>query len=144
MMQGMFDNGSLPVLERMVQFTEARHKVLTHNIANLSTPYFKPKDLNTESFQASLREAIDKRRSTATPSSGQLQFRDTDQVKFEHDRLLGMPTTTNDGVLFHDQNNRDVVRVMQDLAENTLAHNTAIEMIRNQFALMQMAIRERL
>ena len=144
MMQGMFDNGSLPVLERMVQFTEARHKVLTHNIANLSTPYFKPKDLNTESFQASLRDAIDKRRSSATPSSGKLQFRNTDQVKFEHDRLLGVPSATNDGVLFHDQNNRDVVRVMQDLAENTLAHNTAIELIRNQFALMQMAIRERL
>ncbi len=38
MIQGMFDGGALPVLSRVIQFTAARHRVLTHDIANLSTP----------------------------------------------------------------------------------------------------------
>jgi flagellar basal body rod protein FlgB len=51
---------------------------------------------------------------------------------------------TNEGILFHDENNRDLERTMQHLAENTLAHNTAIELIRNQFQMLQVAIRERI
>ena len=40
MIKGMFDSGALPALERLAQFTEARHRVLTNNIANLSNPYY--------------------------------------------------------------------------------------------------------
>jgi len=35
-----------------------------------------------------------------------------------------------ENVLFHDENNRDLERTMQHLAENTMAHNVTIEMIR--------------
>ena len=72
MIAGMFDNGAMPVLERVVQFTQARHRVLTDNIANLSTPYFKPRELSPESFQATLRDAIDQRRTRANPIAGPL------------------------------------------------------------------------
>jgi flagellar basal body rod protein FlgB len=104
MIQGMLNSGAIPALQRLVQFTGARHKVLTNNIANLSTPYFKPADLDTKAFQ---------------------------------------PSATNDNILFHDQNNRDLERTMQRLAENTLTHNAAIELLRSEFDMMRTAIRER-
>lgn len=142
MIQGLFDSGALPALQRLTQFTEARHKVLTHDIANVSTPFFKPVDLDPQAFQHALGEAIDRRRASASASSP-LKMRDTDQLSFGDDGVAIRPEPTNDGVLYHDQNNRDVVRLMQNLAENTLAHSTAVEMIRNQFAVLQSAIRER-
>ena len=45
--------------------------------------------------------------------------------------------------MFHDRNNRDLERIMQNLAENTLTHNAAIEMLRHEFELLRTAIRER-
>ena len=45
--------------------------------------------------------------------------------------------------MFHDQNNRDLERTMQHLAENTLMHSTEIEVMRNEFSIMLTAIRER-
>ncbi len=144
MIAGMFDNGAMPVLERVVQFTGARHKVLTDNIANLSTPYFKPRDLNTDSFQATLRDAIDRRRQTPKPTTGPLHVFDTRQLGFQHDRLDATAKPSHQGILFHDQNNRDLERTMQHLAENTLTHNSAIEVLRNEFSIMLTAIRERL
>ena len=62
MIEGMFDSGSLPVLERLVQFTGARQTALANDIANVSTPYYKPRDLNVKEFQAELRRAIEQRR----------------------------------------------------------------------------------
>ncbi len=135
MIAGLFDHGALPALERTVQFTAARHKVLTHNIANLSTPFFKPSDLDPRTFQQELSRAIEQRRQRPNPVSGALPL-DERSGGFE-------PSFSNENVLFHDQNNRDLERIMQRLAENTLAHNTAVEMIRNQVDVLRLAIRER-
>ena len=143
MIQGMFDHGAMPVLERAIQFTQARHGVLSDNIANLSTPYYKPRDLDPESFQGALREAIDRRREGFNPTAGPLEVRDTRQIKFGVGRIDAVAQPSHDGVLFHDQNNRDLERTMQRVAENALAHNAAIEILRNEFSIMLTAIRER-
>ena len=142
MIQGLFDSGAMPVLERMAQFTQQRHRALAHNIANLSTPYFKPVDLDTGAFQQALGDAIDQRRARVG-GDGALPLTDTRELTFGADRLQTRPQRTNEGVLFHDENNRDLERIMQHLAENSLVHNTAIELIRNQFDMLRTAIRER-
>jgi flagellar basal-body rod protein FlgB len=143
MIAGMFDNGSLPALERLVQFTGRRQRVLADNIANIDTPYFKPADLDPGSFQAALGDAIDRRR-RAGGGGGELRLNDTRQLEFRSDGITVKPGTTNDNILFHDQNNRDVERLMQHVAENAMAHRTAVELVRNQFDMIRVAIRERL
>lgn len=143
MIDGLFNSGSMPVLERVIQFTSQRQKLLNHNVANLSTPYFKPVDVDPRGFQAALSDAIDRRRQNPDPVGGPLQLSDTDQVAFNHDSVRLSPTGRHEGILFHDQNNRDVERIMQDLAENTLAHRAAVDMLRNQFEMLRIAIRER-
>ena len=142
MIQGLFNDGSLPALERMVQFTEQRHKVLVNNVANLSNPYFKARDLDPRAFQQTLADAVDRRRGTPT-GDGELEMDDTGELGFHQDGIVARPSEVNDTILRHDQNNIDLERNMQRLAENTLAHNAAIELIRTQFALLQTAIRER-
>lgn len=143
MIHGLFHHGAMPSVERLVQFTGQRHKVLTHNIANLSTPHFRPRDLDPSAFQKQLGRAIDQRRKQATPLDGPLELRDTRQLTFHDDRIEASPTPTDRNVLFHDRNNRDLERIMQDLAENTLAHNTGVELLRSEFSLLETAIRER-
>jgi len=144
MIGGMFEQGSLPALERMLQFTSARHRVLTNNIANLSTPYFKPADLDPTSFQAALGDAIDQRRQRADPTAGPLDIRDTWDMSFREEGIDATPRPVNENVLFHDQNNRDMERTMQRLAENTLAHKATIDLIRSELDMLRLAIRERI
>jgi len=144
MIDGMLDSGAIPVLQRLVQFTGARHKVLTHNISNLSTPYFKPRDLDPNAFQEELGEAIDRRRRTANPQMGDLDMDDTRQVHFSRDGSIHVkPEPIHENILYHDQNNRDLERTMQRLAENTLTHQAGIELLKNEFDLLRIAIRER-
>lgn len=143
MIEGLFDRGAVQSLERMVQFTGTRHRLITHNIANLSTPRYRPRDLDPAEFRASLREAQERRRATGSPQGGELAMRDTRNMRFERDGIDIRPRENNRNILFHDENNRDLERTMQDLAENTLAHNTSIELLKNQFDMLKMAIRER-
>lgn len=144
MIDRLTNSGAMPTLERLLQFTQARQTVLADNIANLSTPYFKPRDLSPESFQKALGEALDRRRTRPNPVAGPLPMRDTRQLSFGRHSLEVKPRALNENILFHDENNRDLDRTMQRLAENTMMHNVAIELMRSELNLLETAIRERM
>ncbi|MAE66729.1 MAG: hypothetical protein CMJ18_20875 [Phycisphaeraceae bacterium] len=139
----MFDSGALPAAERLVQFTARRHRVLADGIANLSTPFYKPRDLDPKAFQSALADAIDRRRKTVSPIRGPLEMQNTRQLRFEPDRIDVRPDPVHRNILFHDQNNRDLERLMQHLAENTVSHQVGIELVKNQFDMIGRAIEER-
>ncbi len=144
MIAGLTDGGAIPVLERVAQFTAARHERLAHNIANLDTPYFKPADLDPGQFQSQLREAVERRRRGPRPISGRLPLKDSRDLRFHSHGIEARPRFNNENVMFHDRNNRDLERIMQDVAENTLAHTAALELLKGEFNLLRTAIRERL
>ena len=144
MIEGLFNIGALPALERMVQFTSQRHKLLLNDIANLSTPNFQPTDVDPKRFEQVLAQAIDERRQTQGGIyRGTLRMHDTEQMRFGKDTMELMPRRSNANILFHDRNNRSLETIMKNLAENTMAHNAGMELIRNQMNLLDVAIRER-
>src|SRR5262245_52345300 len=108
----MLNQDSQPVLEQMLQFTAARHKVLAENIANIDTPNYRQKDLSVERFQQVMRDRLDKRQ---TAPAGSVSF----------DDINGELTNPNDGILFHDGNNRSAEQLMSEFAKNALMHNMA-------------------
>jgi len=135
---------AIPVLERMAQFAARRQDLLAHNIANLSTPNFIPQDVSTEAFQESLKDAVDRRRAEGEGVRGDLPLASTREVTVERDGGMTLnPSTPGDNILFHDRNNRDLERMMQDLVENITAFRVAGDLLRNRIALMQSAIAER-
>ena len=69
MLSSLFQSSSLPVLEQVVNFTEARHGVLAGNIANIDTPGYKTRDLSPELFQQRLQEAIATKNQPVSPTS---------------------------------------------------------------------------
>ncbi len=144
MISKLFTSGSMQSVERLVEFTGARHKVLTSNIANFETPFYRARDLDPAMFQASLRDALDdRRRSRVSPTDGQLNMRGTRQMRFRETGTEFRPQFADKGIMFHDRTNADVERTMQHLAENTMAHNTGLELLKNQFDLLKTAIRGR-
>ena len=131
MIKGLFSYGSMPVLERMVEFTGARQELIAHNIANLSTPYYKPVDLDPAQFQAQLRDALDRRSRKPNPLRRPLELRSEQQSRIRDGQIEFRPQKNNENILFHDHNNRDVERTMQDLVENAMAHRTSIELLKS-------------
>ncbi len=143
MIDGMFDHGSMPALERLVQFTSQRHRMILHNVANISTPNFRPKELSVDSFQQALGEAIDARRGKVNSSNLPFEVPDTKQIRFTPDGVELKPDFNRENILFHDRNDRSIEHQMKDLAENTITHNMGLSLLRSHYQLMESAIRER-
>ena len=144
MIESVTNAGSIPALERMIQFSGRRHRLLVHNIANLSTPRFRPVDVSVEDFQNHMGEAIDKRRERHGDNGGALRVEDSRQLKFHENAMTLRPEPIGGNLLFHDENDRDLERLMQGLTENFMAFRFASEMIRSRFDLIDTAIRGRL
>jgi flagellar basal-body rod protein FlgB len=126
----LFKQDSTPVLEQLLQFTTARSQVLAEDVVNIDTPGYKSKDLNLAAFQKLLAERIDNSRSQPPGSENY------SDMQFDLQSPAG-------GILFHDGSNKSMEQLESDQAKNALMHNLAIELLRKQFATMQMALRER-
>jgi len=143
LLDDLFARGSLPVLERVVEFTEQRQKVLAHNIANIDTPFYRTRDLDVQGFQRMLAEAVERRRGGLRRPT---IFRGASTIRIDdaghlHAKALAV---AGSNVLFHDRNNRNAEKLMADLAQNEILHNVAFRLLRNQMQLLQTAIRGRL
>src|SRR3954449_21850 len=126
----LMNQGNAPLLERLLDFTAERHKLIAENVANISTPGYRQRDLSLDQFQAMLRERV-QRRNDAAP--GSLGFGDI-HVDAEE---------AEDGILFHDGQTRSMEQLMTDQAKNALMHNLAIELLRKQFQAMEVALKDK-
>ena len=129
LLQRLMNQTNAPVLEELLQFTAARHKVIADNIANVDTPGYLQKDMDLQKFQGLLRDRIEHRQ----PGHDGSGFEDL-TAEIEH------PKT---GMLFHDGNNRTMEQLTTDQAKNGMLHNMVIELLRKQYDQMQMALKER-
>lgn len=143
MIDGVTNAGSIGVLERLVQFSGGRHRLIVHNIANLSTPHFRPVDVSVKDFQAQLGRAIDRRRAEHSSGGGQLDLASTRQVKVTEGGLDLNPAPLGENILFHDGNDRNPERIMQSMVENFITFRAAADLLRSRFNLINTAISER-
>ena len=133
--------GALPTLELSVRFAARRQEILAHNIANLSTPDFQPLEAPVEEFRDVLRDAVRERRARTGGHHGELDWKGTRQiVRGPGGQLRLNPTTPSGNIMFHDRNNRDLERAMQDLAENAAAFQVASELLRNRMQALRGAV----
>lgn len=143
--QGLTDGGALPALEAMARFSAARQRLIADNVANLDTPNYKPLDADPKAFQAQIGRAIDHRRQhVGATGSGPLPLPKSGPLRQGADGQVVLdPASLNENLLFHDRNDRNLERIMQDVAENLLAFRAATELMRNRFRTIDLAIRER-
>ena len=141
----LFDSTTIPVLQQVLHFTEARHGVLAGNIANLDTPGYKTRDLSPELFTAKLKKAIESRQRRAI-NAGSLHPATANGVT----SVTGTGTDAFQdvresfrSVLRHDEADVSIEQQITEMAKNQAQHNLALSIMVTQFRLLETAISER-
>jgi flagellar basal-body rod protein FlgB len=132
----IFDQSTVPVLEQMIGFAQARHEVLAGNIANFDTPGYKVRDLSVDAFQSRLQEAIEARNEQHMEVSPGL-------LKKEPVQEMQKVRETFKNIEFHDGSDISIEHQVTELTKNQFMHNLAISIMTSQFQLLQTAISER-
>lgn len=137
----MASRGSTPVLEQVIQFTQARHRVLVENIANIDTPGYRTKQLDAAGFRAELRRAAERRGTPAEP----LPLRATNELQWDAAGHLTVAPSLEpaENAMFYDGTNARVERQMSALADNGQTHQLAVEMLKRSYDGLMTAIRGR-
>ena len=147
MLSSMFQSSTIPVLEQVVNFTEARHGVLAGNIANLDTHGYKTRDLSPALFQQRLKEAIETKHQPDSPTSrgdaiGVSPY-DTQQREEKQITAFNKVKDSMKSVLRHDGDDVSMEQQINEMVKNQQQHNLAINIMSAQFRLLRAAITER-
>lgn len=134
---------AIPTLEAMVQFSGQRQKLIAHNIANFDTPDFQAMDVSPAAFQRQLGDAVERRRERFGGIRGPIELESSDEVRQTDSGLSLTPRPISRNIMFHDRNNRDLERTMQDLVENVAVFRVASELLKSRVDLLRSAISER-
>ncbi len=134
-------NGAMPMLEKTLAFNEARQKMLATNIANITTPGYRARQLDAAAFQKALREAAGRQAQRGEP------FRLGRTREFEVDangRLRVTPSQEPvENLLSQDGTNASIEKQMSRLAETAMTHQVATELLKGYFDRLGAAIRGR-
>lgn len=138
-----FGDGLIETLKQSAIFGEKRHDVLVGNVANIDTPTYKTRDLDTKGFQKALATAIESRRNPA-PSQVfashpylRLPVSATDALD---DPLLAEPRN----ITFQDGNNRSIEQEMAELSKNMMKQAFLVQVMTAQFGQLEAVIAERI
>ena len=132
----IFQSTTIPVLQEVIGFAQARHEVLVSNVANANTPGYRVRDLSVDNFQQRLQEAIDAQQETgATLSPGEIS-------ELEAASMQRVRETTRD-ILYHDGTDVGMEQQVLEISKNQYMHNMAISIMTTQFRMLQTAISER-
>ncbi len=134
--------GAFPMLEKVLSFTESRNRMLAENVANLTTPGYRTRQLDVSAFQAALREASDRR----SPSDKAFRMDATAECRLDEAGFLNVTPSRGpvENLLFQDGTNARIERQMAMLAENAMMNQFAAETLKGYFEGTAKAIRGRL
>jgi len=124
-------------------FSEQRNRVLADNVANIDTPDYLTKRLDPETFQASLRAALD--RAGAARGTTRLELRDNAQFATRADGSVEVNPAVEppQNILFHDGTNTQLEQLLADVAENALSYEFSSTLLRGQLQRLLQAIKGR-
>ena len=133
MLSGLFQSTTIPVLQEVVSFAQARHTVLAGNIANMDTPGYQVRDLSVEDFQARLRTAVAESRQPP------------DMTALGGATAGAKPLTAGVAknaktILHHDKSNVGMEYQVSEMVKNQMQHNLALAIMAQQFRLLQTAV----
>ncbi|QDU79110.1 flagellar basal body rod protein FlgB [Polystyrenella longa] len=142
MMHSLFDQTTIPLLEKVAQFGQRRHEVLAGNLANVDTPDYRPRDLPVDDFKQALQQAVTQRQLNETGGNSAADYyaiRTSPQTKFTEE-LFQAVEADPENVTFHDNNNRSVETEVAKMTKNMMMQNYAVQLMTAQFNLMQSVI----
>ena len=143
MLSSFFDSSTLPVLEQVVNFTQARHGVLAGNIANIDTPGYQTRDLSPDEFQSRLKDAVEARRQAAASPTYAINAQLAGRAAATGHDGMDQVRESIKSILFHDNSDVSVEKQVAEISKNQAQHNLALSLMTAQFRLLRAAITER-
>lgn len=117
-----FGDKNIKLLEKLIDVSAIRHKVIANNIANVNTPGYKRLEV---SFENELKAAL------SGSSTKDVSFM---QPKVKVAKNTGNTTPRNDG------NNVTMEDEVSNLVKNSLSYNIYVQMLSKKFAALKTAI----
>jgi len=134
---------TLSLLEKVAVFSQKRQEVLAGNIANVSTPGYRTRDLPVDAFQEALRKAIElkqpKSRSLADEVFPNLPGVENVEGIFKSELFDAIERKPGD-LTFQDSANRSVETEVMEMTKNSLTQAAAIELLTAQFRMTEAVI----
>ncbi|WP_411349723.1 flagellar basal body rod protein FlgB [Paenibacillus sp. WLX2291] len=131
----LLNDASFRRLEGAISASNLRQQVITNNIANADTPYFKRSEVSFENLLQSQMDGSQSSISGITTNPRHFQIGST-----AGSIPQASVVTDNSTVMNNNLNNVDMDVEMSDLAENQLRYNTYIEQVNHQIKMMRTAI----
>ena len=130
----LFNTTAMNAMGRGMEAANLRHAVLSNNIANVNTPYFKRSDVAFEDLLAK-----------------ELSLDDEKQLPLVRTNRLHLPMPSNGPVrgqiiaddstsMRYDQNNVDIDREMAEVAKNNMYFNALARQMGNQFTILRASV----
>jgi flagellar basal-body rod protein FlgB len=143
MIDMLFNNPALLALEKGLDATSLRARLIADNIANADTPNYKAQRLSFEDFLA--------RELDADRPAGELPLLRTNPLHFPGGRrpdIQGIETTN--GIIYTDRsltfrldgNNVDIDHEMAEQAKNAIQYSTLTELASRRLAILRTVISE--
>ncbi len=132
----IFKSTTVPVLQEVIGFAQARHEVLAGNVANINTPGYQLRDLSVETFQDRLRDAIELQDTTGTDVV-------PGEIHKQRDAAMQAVRDSTRNILHHDGTEIGMEQQVLEISKNQYMHNMAISIMTTQFRMLQTAISER-
>ena len=119
------------VLVKIIEFTKARHEILSENLSNTDDPDFVPKDLAVEEFSGLLETALNEH-----IQNKRIVFFDSDNIKFDINSRFKVNVIVDAYAKELLKENKDEYIKFQvnKLLENSLNHKVAAEILRQKKA----------
>jgi len=117
------------LLVKILEFTERRHQILTHNIEAVATPGFVPADLDVVEFAELITEAVSEH-----IRSKRLLLRDSKHIKFGPDGSFETIPIVDDYAkwLFEKDTEKYLKLQIDKLSENLINKRTAAELLESK------------
>ena len=130
------NNRIMRVLDKSISAYSYKHRVISNNIANITTPGYKRKEvLFEEQLQDVLHDAtLEGARSDDKHFHLGKVYIDEVEPKLRESK----ESTFNNGI-----NNVDVDKEMVDLADNTMKYNMALSFMKNKIEMYKLAVNGR-
>lgn len=116
------------ILERIINGTNIRHRVITSNIANADTPNYKAKDINFKEFvegaEIEMQATAPQHIRTSSATSG----------------ASGTMSTENGGA-WGDSNNVELDMEIAKMTENGLLHDAGVKLLSTKMRMYRNALR---
>lgn len=126
-------------MEAAVYAAEARQRVISNNIANAETPYFKRSEVLFEQLLEEAMGTNGQKRLAGRVSNSKHIAIGSNEARLPEAKVV----TDESTAMNNNQNNVDIDREMSLLAKNQLNYNFYVQQINHEFTMLRTAIEGR-